>query len=115
MEKHNLDILCLQETKVNCNSREIQDDYILYWSTGVPDDARNKAENLKRSGKANIHNPERTFRAAIEHLWATMRMPPAPTRARLWRVHVEFGHTLRGSEILRFVSVKIPGPWERAV
>ena len=70
MEKYNLDILCLQETKINCNSREIHDDCILYWSTGVPDDARNKAENLKRSGRASKHNPEpmRTFRATIEHL-----------------------------------------------
>ena len=70
MEKHSLDILCLQETKINSNSQENHDSYTMYWSTGVTDDARNKAENLKRSGKARRQNPEhmRTFRAAIEHL-----------------------------------------------
>ena len=70
MEKHSLDILCLQETKINSNSQENHDSYTMYWSTGVTDDARNKAENLKRSGKAKRQNPEhmRTFRAAIEHL-----------------------------------------------
>ena len=70
MEKHGLDILCLQETKINSNSREELDSYTMYWSTGVSDEARNKAETLKRSGKARRQHPEdmRTFRAAIEHL-----------------------------------------------
>ena len=70
MKKHIIDILCLQETKINSNSREIHDGYTMYWSTGISDDARNKADNLKPSGKATIQNLEhaRAFRSAIEHL-----------------------------------------------
>ena len=69
MTKHNIDILCLQETKINSNSKEIHDDFVMIWSSGVSDDNRNKAEELKRSGRAS-RTPEhnRTFRAAIEHL-----------------------------------------------
>ena len=70
MTKHNIDILCLQETKINSNSKEEHDGFVMYWSSGVKDDSRNKAEDLKRSGRARRNNQQdaQTFRNAIEHL-----------------------------------------------
>ena len=70
MVEHDIDVLCLQETKINHNSREEHDSFVMYWSSGVADDDRNKAEELKRSEKARRNNPAdaETFRRAIEHL-----------------------------------------------
>ena len=70
MDKHKLDILCLQETKINSNARECHDNYVMFCSSGVKDEDRNKAINLKRSGKASRNNDShnKVFRAAIEHL-----------------------------------------------
>lgn len=70
MKKHKLDILCMQETKVNSNSSETHDGYLFYWSSDISDDARNKARDLKNSGKAKADNPQhrRIFLDTIEHL-----------------------------------------------
>ena len=70
MHKNKIDVLCLQETKINSNSREEHDGFIMFWSSGIEDDCRNKAEELKRSGKGCRNNAAhaRIFRSAIEHL-----------------------------------------------
>ena len=70
MQKHNIDILCIQESKVNSNSREVHDGYEMFFSSSIKDDDRNKAYDLKRSGTASRDNPEhgRIFRSSIEHL-----------------------------------------------
>ena len=70
MQKHNIDILCIQESKVNSNSREVHDGYEMFFSSGIKDDDRSKAYDLKRSGTASRDNPEhgRIFRSSIEHL-----------------------------------------------
>ena len=70
MSKRNLDILCLQETKINSNLKELHDRYVMFWSSGISDDQRNKATELKRSGKASSRNTahKRIFNEAIEHL-----------------------------------------------
>ena len=58
------------ETKINHNSREVHDSFVMYWSSGVTGDDRNTAEDWKRSGKARRNNPAgaETFRRAIERL-----------------------------------------------
>ena len=56
MHKNKIDVLCLQETKINSNSREEHDGFIMFWSSGIEDDCRNKAEELKRSGKGSRNN-----------------------------------------------------------
>ena len=70
MQKHKIDILCIQESKVNSNSREVHDGYEMFFSSSIKDDDRNKAYDLKRSGTASRDNPEhgRIFRSSIEHL-----------------------------------------------
>ena len=70
MKKHGVDILCLQETKINLNATETHDVYEFLWSSDVKDTDRSKAESLKLSGKATRNNQEhgRIFRAAVEHL-----------------------------------------------
>ena len=78
MKKYHLDILCLQETKINVNSMELHDGFSFYWSSGIKDEDRNKAIDLKRSGKGSRDNPEhgQTFRNAIEHLGVGVVLHP---------------------------------------
>ena len=70
MKKHAIDILCLQETKINSNAKECHDKYVMFWSSGIKDEDRNKAADLWRSGKASSSNRAHAqiFRNAIEHL-----------------------------------------------
>ena len=88
MSTEKIDILCLQETKINHNSQETHEKYTLYWSTGIPDDARNKASELARSGKASRNNPNRgaVFRRAIEHAGVGVVLSP---RAIKYMVYVQ--------------------------
>ena len=63
MASHDIDILCRQETKINHNSRKEHDSFIMYWSSGVTDDDRNKAEDLKGQEK-----PDGTTQQMQRHL-----------------------------------------------
>ena len=78
MSKEKIDILCLQETKINHNSQKTHQKCTFYWSTGIPDDARNKATELARSGKASRKNPIHgvVFRRAIEHAGVGVVLSP---------------------------------------
>ena len=69
MHKHNIDVLCLQETKINSNSKDTHDGYTMYWSSGISDEKRNKAECIKRAN-AHRRTPQQAaiMRDAIEHL-----------------------------------------------
>ena len=69
MHKHNIDVLCLQETKINSNSKETHDGYTMYWSSGISDEKRNKAESVKRA-VPHRRTPQQAalMRDAIEHL-----------------------------------------------
>ena len=69
MVQEKIDVLCLQETNINHNSQETHLRYKFYWSTDIPDDARNKAPQLATSGSAARSNPNRgaIFRDAVEH------------------------------------------------
>lgn len=53
MTKQKLDILCLQETTISSNAKECHNNYVMFWSSGVKDDDRDKAINFKRPGKAS--------------------------------------------------------------
>lgn len=63
MMNHGIDILCLQETKINSNSKEVHDGYEMYWSSDVTDTDRNTAEILARSGRATTRNE------MLENMW----------------------------------------------
>ena len=78
MVKEKIDVLCLQETKINYNSQETHLRYKFYWSTDISDDARNKASQLAASGKAARNNPNRgaIFRNAIEHAGVGIVLSP---------------------------------------
>ena len=70
MGKYQIDILCLQETKINSNSKETHQGYDMYWSSDVADTDRANAEALARTGRASRRNEEhcRIFQKAKEHL-----------------------------------------------
>ena len=78
MFKEKIDVLCLQETKINHNSQETHLRYKFYWSTDIPDDARNKASQLATSGRAARSNPNRgaIFRDAVEHAGVGIVLSP---------------------------------------
>ena len=51
MKKKKIDLLCIQETKINCNAMECRSGYTWYFSSGVKDAGRDKATKLKNSNK----------------------------------------------------------------
>ena len=51
MEIKRVDLLCIQETKVNCNAMECRNGFTWYFSSGVKDTDRDKATKLKSNNK----------------------------------------------------------------
>ena len=51
MIKSKIDILCLQETKINHNAVETHQKHSFYWSSDIPDEARKKHQNSRDQGR----------------------------------------------------------------
>ena len=51
MEKKKIDLLCIQETKINCNASESRHGFTWYFSSSVKDADRDKANKLKNCNK----------------------------------------------------------------
>ena len=51
MEEKRIDILCIQETKINCNATEKRNGYTWYFSSDVKDADRDKANKMRSCNK----------------------------------------------------------------
>ena len=51
MEEKKIDILCIQEAKINCNSTENRKGFIWYFSSEVKDADRDKANKMRSCNK----------------------------------------------------------------
>ena len=60
MESKKIDLLCMQETKINCNAMECRNGFTWYFSSGVKDTDRDKATKLRSINKKIPQNlPEK--------------------------------------------------------
>ena len=50
-EEKKIDLLCIQETKINCNAMECRNGYTWYFSSGVKDADRDKATKLRNNNR----------------------------------------------------------------
>ena len=55
MWENNIDILCLQETHVNTNSKEVIDGYVFVYSSGITDKDREIKEQQQEQRKRQKH------------------------------------------------------------
>ena len=51
MEQKQIDLLCVPETKINCNATEKGNVYRCYFSSGIKDSDRDKANKLRNCNK----------------------------------------------------------------
>ena len=72
MEQKKIDLLCIQETKINCNASESRNCFIWYFSSSVKDADRDKATKLKNCNKkvpAQLQEKIREHRGVVPVLF----------------------------------------------